>query len=220
MCCLSKGGSTLIVHYGSASKRRVRHSKKVVTESALWTIWAFAPFPLSVLSFTGTSRTLGKWTSDRCHKMVVLMSFLSNQFPSSLLCPLACSLSLMFYFSLVCYLSCWLPLFFPFLGSVCQVSPSSSSWVPPLSCLSGMNCISGFGSIAFFFFSLFWMQAQHMEVPGPGIKSELQLQPTPQPLQCWIFNPLRHSRNSSYLFEISFWYKFIPFHHKQQQWQQ
>ena len=30
----------------------------------------------------------------------------------------------------------------------------------------------------------------HIEVPGPGIESEPQLQPKPQLQQCWILNPL------------------------------
>ena len=33
----------------------------------------------------------------------------------------------------------------------------------------------------------FWLHLWHMEVPGPGIKSGLQLQ------QCWFLNPLCHS---------------------------
>ena len=35
----------------------------------------------------------------------------------------------------------------------------------------------------------------HMEVPGPGIKSEPQLQSEPQLLQCWILNPQLQARN-------------------------
>ena len=38
-----------------------------------------------------------------------------------------------------------------------------------------------------------WLHSWHMEVPGPGIKSKLQLQCTPQPQQCWILNPLRQA---------------------------
>ena len=38
----------------------------------------------------------------------------------------------------------------------------------------------------FCFLSLF----RAMEVPGPGIESELKLQPTPQLQQCWILDPL------------------------------
>lgn len=32
----------------------------------------------------------------------------------------------------------------------------------------------------FFFFLILWLHSQHMEVPGPGIASEVQLQPMPQ----------------------------------------
>ena len=35
-----------------------------------------------------------------------------------------------------------------------------------------------------------------MEVPGPGIKSQLQLQPMPQLRQYWILIPLYHIGNS------------------------
>ena len=33
-----------------------------------------------------------------------------------------------------------------------------------------------------------WRHLYHMEVPRPGIESQLQLQPMPQLQQCWIFN--------------------------------
>ena len=42
---------------------------------------------------------------------------------------------------------------------------------------------------------LFWPYTQHMEVPGPGIKSEPQLQPVPQLWQCWILNPLSRAED-------------------------
>ena len=44
------------------------------------------------------------------------------------------------------------------------------------------------------------LHSWHMEVPGPGIKSEPQLQPTPQVRQCKILNPLCQSRNSTHIF--------------------
>ena len=37
----------------------------------------------------------------------------------------------------------------------------------------------------------------HMEVPGPGIKSEPQLQPKLQPWQQWILNPLHQARDQT-----------------------
>ena len=40
--------------------------------------------------------------------------------------------------------------------------------------------------IAFFFLFFLRLHLHHMEVPGPGIKSELQLQSTPQPWHHWI----------------------------------
>lgn len=46
------------------------------------------------------------------------------------------------------------------------------------------------------FFSFFQLYPQYMAVPRPGIKSQPQLQPTPQLLKCWILNPLCHSRRS------------------------
>ena len=39
-------------------------------------------------------------------------------------------------------------------------------------------------------FLFFWQHLRHMDVPGPGIKSEPQLRPTLQMWQCWILNPL------------------------------
>ena len=44
--------------------------------------------------------------------------------------------------------------------------------------------------LLFFFFRL---PPRHTEVPGPGIKSELQLQPMLQLQQCWILNPLHQA---------------------------
>ena len=38
-------------------------------------------------------------------------------------------------------------------------------------------------------FIFFLFRPRHMEVPGPGIKSEPQLQPMPQLQQHWILNP-------------------------------
>ena len=32
----------------------------------------------------------------------------------------------------------------------------------------------------FFFHSSFWLRQQHMEIPGPGMESELQLRPIPE----------------------------------------
>ena len=43
----------------------------------------------------------------------------------------------------------------------------------------------------------FWSHLQHMEIPGPGIKSELQLRLMPQLLRLYqVLNPLHHSSNS------------------------
>ena len=38
-------------------------------------------------------------------------------------------------------------------------------------------------SFLFFFFPFVWLHLQHMAVPWPGVHSELQLGPTPQPQQ-------------------------------------
>ena len=46
------------------------------------------------------------------------------------------------------------------------------------------------------YFILFWPHPWHMEIPGPGIKSELQLRPMPHLWHCWILNSLCPSRNS------------------------
>ena len=46
------------------------------------------------------------------------------------------------------------------------------------------------------FFLILWRHPWHMEVPGPGIESELQLQPTPHLQQHQILNPPCHSGNS------------------------
>ena len=45
-------------------------------------------------------------------------------------------------------------------------------------------------------FGLFWPHLWHMEVSRPGIKSQPQLTPMPQPRQSWILNPLCHSGSS------------------------
>ena len=37
-----------------------------------------------------------------------------------------------------------------------------------------------------FYFIFLWLHLWQMEIPRPGIESELQLQPTPQLWQCWI----------------------------------
>ena len=47
-----------------------------------------------------------------------------------------------------------------------------------------------------FWLFLFLPCPRHMEVPGRGIRSKLQLQPMPQLQQCWILNPLCRSGNS------------------------
>ena len=39
------------------------------------------------------------------------------------------------------------------------------------------------------------LHPQHMDVPGPRMASEPQLQPMPQLLQLWIFNPLCQARD-------------------------
>ena len=49
----------------------------------------------------------------------------------------------------------------------------------------------------FFCRGVFWLHPQHMEIPRPGIESELPLQPMPQLRLCWILNPLFHSGNST-----------------------
>ena len=63
---------------------------------------------------------------------------------------------------------------------------------------------TSFYSISFFFsfFFLFLLHPQYMEVPGPGIKSKMQLWPMFQLWQCWILNPLHRSTNSSIQFLI------------------
>ena len=50
------------------------------------------------------------------------------------------------------------------------------------------------------FIYLLWLHLQHVEVPGPGIKSKPQLQPVPLLQQRWIFTPLDHSRNSEAIY--------------------
>ena len=64
-------------------------------------------------------------------------------------------------------------------------------------------------SVVDFFFFFLWPHLQHMKVPRPGIKSELQLRPTPHAMQdpsyicdlCrslqqgWILYPMSEGRN-------------------------
>ena len=47
-----------------------------------------------------------------------------------------------------------------------------------------------------------WLFLWHMDIPRSGIKSRLQLRPTPQLWQCGILNPLCHSGNSEVFFLI------------------
>lgn len=56
-------------------------------------------------------------------------------------------------------------------------------------------------ALSFIYF--LWPCPQHMDVPRPGIESELQLQPTPQVQQCQILNPLYDSRNSKLCLLVS-----------------
>ena len=51
-------------------------------------------------------------------------------------------------------------------------------------------------SYVLFLINFFQPHPWHMEVPRPGTEPELQLQPMPQPWQCWIFNLLCNSGNS------------------------
>ena len=52
-------------------------------------------------------------------------------------------------------------------------------------CLLGHR-IQSFNPLFLFFFLVFFMAAPAMEVSGPGIESEPQLQPMPQLWPCWI----------------------------------
>ena len=49
----------------------------------------------------------------------------------------------------------------------------------------------------YLYFVIFSASPQHMEVPGPGIKSKLQLRPTPQWWKCQILNPLPQTRGQA-----------------------
>ena len=59
------------------------------------------------------------------------------------------------------------------------------------------ECGEGNFSTLFSFFLAFLAAPQHMELPGqgPGIRSELQLLPTPQLWQSWILNPLSQAQD-------------------------
>ena len=48
-------------------------------------------------------------------------------------------------------------------------------------------------------FFLLHLHLRQMEVFWPGIKAELQLQPTSQPQQYWILNPLSNARSQPHL---------------------
>ena len=52
-------------------------------------------------------------------------------------------------------------------------------------------------SFFFFVFLFFSPHPQNMEVPWPGVESELQ--PTPQLQQCWILNPLHLAGSNPHL---------------------
>lgn len=48
--------------------------------------------------------------------------------------------------------------------------------------------LSSFVNIIYLLF-LLWLHPRCVIVPGPGIESEPQLRPMPQPQQCWILQP-------------------------------
>ena len=55
-----------------------------------------------------------------------------------------------------------------------------------------------FHSCLFIYLSLIYflgLHSWHMEVPRLGVESSYSCQPTPQPQQCWIFNPLNKARD-------------------------
>ena len=56
--------------------------------------------------------------------------------------------------------------------------------------------MNNFG-VCFVLFFL-WPQLQQM-VPSPGIESELQVRPTPQPQQHQILNPLSEARDQTHI---------------------
>ena len=47
----------------------------------------------------------------------------------------------------------------------------------------------------FFLYFFLWPQLRHMEIPGLGVESELQLQSVPQLPKHWILNPLMEARD-------------------------
>ena len=55
---------------------------------------------------------------------------------------------------------------------------------------SGWQLLLGLSPMHADFSYFFFATPKHMEVLWPGIRSKLQLRPTPQPQQCWI--PLTH----------------------------
>ena len=68
-----------------------------------------------------------------------------------------------------------------------------SDWVSKIctECIQMYFC----ANIYTYFFLLFWLYLQHMEVPGPGIKSKLELQPMAKLRQPQILNPLLWARD-------------------------
>ena len=51
----------------------------------------------------------------------------------------------------------------------------------------------------FFFFFSFLATPWHIEVPGRGTESQLELQPMPQLWQCWILNPLCRTQDQTHI---------------------
>ena len=127
--------------------------------------------------------------------------FLKNNQPKFILMPRGHILggrfcSLMYAhitFCLSMFIRWWTLGLFPLLGQL-EVTPLLSEDFRLL--IYALSHIITKGADSYFFFFFFWLQPQHMEVLGPGIKSKPQLWPTLQLRQCQILNLLLHSGNS------------------------
>ena len=100
-------------------------------------------------------------------------------------------------------------------------SESADFFDAPLCCSVFTAGLCPWSPLSFFFFFFFkWPHPWHMEVPGSGIESKLQLQPMLHLLQHWILNPLHQAGDRTRLHSNLSHRSLIlnPSHHSRNSW--
>ena len=151
------------------------------------------PSPAPLASLSKIAQLLQALSCLAKHPLVYLASLISESNSIAAVQVSFTSLSLQFRASFPCRieepLSYFLPVFWMSLEPLVFLWPHFS--LPFVICVFSFLFFSFFFLfLFFFFFNLFWPHSRQMKVSGPGIKSELLLQPTPLLKPCWILNPL------------------------------